>query len=285
MNIVTTTSVFPKEYPSQEALKRLCRIGYTVLDMAFDYCSYAGHPFMSEERAEWARELRREADRLGVRYTHSHAPGVASVLDRRLGWCMELCGILGIRYLVIHPVFRIDGENITDRETFIRVNAEAIRELLPKAQRHGVTILSENLLWGASIDPRIIADTVKEVGHPNFGWCFDTGHANCHKIPISVLRKVSVVPLSLHIHDNCGEGGRDEHLLPGDGTIDWRSFLDLLNEIGYGGELVLEAHHQSLEARDADRDAILSELLRRSRSMLAYSASGEQLCKALLQKS
>ena len=36
--IVTTTCVFPSQYPSEIVLDRLAAIGYTALDMGLDYC-------------------------------------------------------------------------------------------------------------------------------------------------------------------------------------------------------------------------------------------------------
>ncbi len=267
-NIVTTTSVFPPEYPADSALERLFHVGYTHLDMAFDYCTHPSSPFMGEGWREWAIALREKADRLGVRYTHSHACGDASSRSIAMLRCFEACEILGIRYLVAHPVFRVDGKIITDNAEFIRINAEAARELLPYAEKHGVILLSENILWGSSIYPTVIADLVREVNSPFFGWCCDTGHIHCSRVPMSDLRKVSVPPLSLHVQDNDGSG--DQHSLPGDGTIDWKEFMDILREIGYKGELVLEAHHQSLDAPDGERDTILSDLLCRAQKMRAY---------------
>ena len=76
------------------------------------------------------------------------------------------------------------------------------------------------------------------------------------------------VPLSLHIHDNFGIKW-DEHLIPGDGNIDWEQFLRILKQIGYPGEFVIEAHHQTLDTEDDKRDAILEELLRRAKKMTA----------------
>ena len=61
--------------------------------------------------------------------------------------------MLGVKYLVVHPIFKIDDEIIQDRDTFISVNAEAIRRWLPLAQERNVVLLSENILWGASADP------------------------------------------------------------------------------------------------------------------------------------
>ncbi len=165
----------------------------------------------------------------------------------------------------------MDGKTLTDNAEFIRINAEAVKGLLPYAEKHGVIILSENILWGSSIYPTVIADLVKAVNSPFFGWCFDTGHIHCSGVPMSDLRRVSAPPLSLHVQDNDGKG--DQHSLPGDGTVDWKEFLDILHEIGYQGELVLEAHHQSLEAPDGERDAILTQLLRRAEKLKSYFKS------------
>ena len=38
MYIVTTTDVFPPAYQAEDVLERLAAIGYTRLDMGFDYC-------------------------------------------------------------------------------------------------------------------------------------------------------------------------------------------------------------------------------------------------------
>lgn len=267
MNIVTTTSVFPKEHSSFGTLERLHRVGFSCLDLALDYCVWEGHPLRGDAWRAWAEELCEAARERGVRYTHAHAPWNASVWSDAARRCFDVCRMLGIRYMVVHPVHQKNGEVITEREEFIRVNADAVRRMLPYAEVCGVTVLSENLLWGASIDPRVIADLVREVDHPFFGWCYDTGHAHCNGIPSDCLRDASAVPLSLHVQDNSGTRGHDEHLLPGDGTIDWKRFLDVLKEIGYEGDLVLEAHHQSLDAADEAREEILAELLRRAEKM------------------
>ena len=270
MRIVTTTSVFPQNYFSDLALKRLATVGFSNLDMGFDYCTSAEHPFCGKDWREWARSLRTCADSLGVTYSHAHSGGDASVsmdyMHRALAACVEL----GIQYLVLHPIFRENGEIITDDEAFLRVNYEAYRTFLSDAEKNGVIILTENLLWGSSILPGVISELVKRVNHPNFGWCLDTGHLNCSGVTLDSVREVSVVPLSLHVQDNHGLPCQDEHLLPGDGTIDWRSFLELLHDIHYQGDLVLEAHHQSLHAPDDQREAILAELLRRAKKMNAY---------------
>lgn len=256
--IVTTTDVFEDGYPAEKAIDRLARLGYEGIDMGFDYWTFDGSPFASDDYLEWGRSLRKHADSVGIPYTHAHSPGDAGS-DKWVKRSIEVSALLGAKYLVVHPIFRIDGKIIEDKETFLSVNASAVRKWLPLLTEKDVVMLSENILWGASADPCIIADLVKEVDSPYFGWCFDVGHAWSSGFAPDIVKRCSVVPLSLHIQDNHGNG--DEHLIPGDGTIDFNLFFDSLKEVGYHGDCVLEAHHQSLEAPDTERDAILARLL------------------------
>lgn len=81
--------------------------------MAFDYCTHPASPFMGEGRREWAVSLRKQADAPGVSYTHAHACGDAASRSVPMLRCFEVCALLGIRYLVVHPIFQAEGKVIT----------------------------------------------------------------------------------------------------------------------------------------------------------------------------
>ncbi|MBQ6066287.1 MAG: TIM barrel protein [Clostridia bacterium] len=264
--IVTTTDVFEEGYDAATAVDRLAALGYEGVDMGFDYWTFDGSPFLADDYLAWAKGLKERADAAGIIYTHAHAPGEAD--SEHLGRSIKATAALGARYLVVHPIWRDkNGKTINSKLKFLQVNAEAIRQWLPMAEEYGVVLLSENILWGASSDPRVIAELVKKVGSDRFGWCFDVGHAWCSGYAPDVLKKCAVVPLSLHIQDNDGSG--DQHFIPGDGTIDWKAFTQTLREVGYLGDCVMEAHHQSLEAPDEERDEILARLLEKARELRA----------------
>ena len=262
--IVTTTDVFEDGYPAEKAIDRLARLGYEGIDMGFDYWVFDGSPFLADDYLDWVRGLRKHADEVGIPYTHAHAPGEADD-DQWVERSIEAAAVLGAKYLVIHPIFKSADEVIEDESEFIAINAKAIKKWLPLAKKRGVVLLSENILWGASSDPRIIASLVKEVDSPYFGWCFDVGHAWCFGYSPDIVKECGVVPLSIHIQDNHGNG--DEHLIPGDGTIDFDVFVSALKESGYRGDCVLEAHHQSLYAPDEEREGILARLLEVARDL------------------
>ena len=270
MYIVTTTDVFPPSYQAEDVLLRLARIGYTALDMGFDYCVGDDRLLAGDGWRERVIALRQQADALGVRYTHTHAPSHLGCRDQAQLRSFEAAALLGASSIVAHPIHEIDGRIIEDTDEFIRVNKPAVERILPLMEQYGLTLLCENVLWGASIHPKNITALVKAVNSPYFGWCYDTGHAHFYGIDPPVLRELDVMPLSLHIQDTHGPGYGDEHLMPGDGNIDWKVFLEILHEVGYTGELVLEAHHQSYVAPDEQKDEILAELLERAEKMNAY---------------
>ena len=285
MKIVTTTSVFPRGYSSMCALERLARVGFPCLDLAFDYCvapeelnpkpspylhTEAEYLFEGSDWKAWAKKLRMCADGLGVKYTQAHAPYGGECHSEMMVRSFEVCRILGIGQMVVHPVWR-DSENriLEDEEEFIKTNVEAMKPLLEVAEKNDVVILSENLLWGASIYPENISNLVEAISSPYFSWCWDIGHSNCFGISPKSIRNVKHVPKSLHIHDNHG-AGQDEHLFPGDGNIDWKEVLDTLKAIGYAGDVVMEAHHQSIETADEQREELLRNLLERCHKMQTY---------------
>ena len=272
MNIVTTTCVFPPEHSVERAVLRLAALGFRHLDLAIDYCvQNKDCPFSTDAWEPWAHALRALAEENGVSFTHSHAFGNAA-RGAELFRCFEVCRVLGAKYTVVHPIHkRADGSVIEGDDEFLSVNVPAYKALLEEAEKNHVIMLSENLLWGATIPPASISALVDEVNSPYFGWCYDAGHANARGTGSKALLDVKHVPFSLHIHDNLGR--RDDHMLPGDGNIDWKEFLDVLLEIGYKGDVVMEAHHQSLHAPDEEREAILAQLYERAEKMRAYLLS------------
>lgn len=269
MRIVNTTSVFPKCHDSFDALERLAKAGYDAVDMAFDYCVQSrDFPFMTDRYESWAYKLRDRAEELGVAYSHSHASFDASVRGQMPERTLCCTDIMGIEYIVVHPCCHIGDRLITDDEEFITHNKNMILSILELAEGHDITVLTENLLNGAGSRVVTVSQLVREVGCPHFGWCYDVGHHFSNGGGLADLLNVCTAPLSLHIHDN--HGNYDDHLIPGDGKIDWGELLRLLKTVGYKGDLVLEAHEQCKEAPDPLRDGILEDILRRSRKMLEY---------------
>jgi sugar phosphate isomerase/epimerase len=73
------------------------------------------------------------------------------------------------------------------------------------------------------------------------GVCLDLGHAHITTGVRDALATLSTRIVSVHAHDN--HGMKDEHLWPGDGTIDFPATADALNALPTPPAIVLEPGH------------------------------------------
>ena len=103
----------------------------------------------------------------------------------------------------------------------------SIEHLRAFAKPLGVRVLLENIPNELSTPERLI-EFIRTTHFDDMGVCFDTGHAHMMTDVPQAFEIVKAYVHSTHIHDNAKD--RDSHLWPGDGTIDWKQTLDLLND-------------------------------------------------------
>ncbi|MCL2195470.1 MAG: sugar phosphate isomerase/epimerase [Oscillospiraceae bacterium] len=108
--------------------------------------------------------------------------------------------------------------------------------LIARAQDVGVNIAVENMRFGLSLD--YVELLLETFDSPRFGYCFDSGHWNARRRDFDWLTRWPERLMALHLHDN--HGVDDEHLLPGDGTIDWPALMQKIAATGYTGATALE---------------------------------------------
>ena len=95
------------------------------------------------------------------------------------------------------------------------------------AKARGVTMALENTP-GEMATPANLKHFIEETRLQSLRLCFDVGHANLEGGVAAALEPVREMVATTHIHDNRGE--RDDHLLPYEGTIDWKAALAALPE-------------------------------------------------------
>src|SRR5664279_5495626 len=146
---------------------------------------------------------------------------------------LETAEHIPFRHLILHLGERDDGwspRTIEHAET-------ALEHLGAFARPLGVRLLVENLISEPTTPEHLV--TILELGHlTNVGVCLDLGHAH---ITVGIAEAISLLNTriqSLHVHDN--HGIKDEHLWPGDGTIEWPATARLLNDLKTPPAAVLE---------------------------------------------
>ena len=86
--------------------------------------------------------------------------------------------------------------------------------------------------------PGYLEYLIDHIDYDNVGICYDCGHDHCHFKDNFDFEYFRDKIFAIHIHDNHGE--KDEHLLPGDGSVDYDYVLDGLSIANYHSYLTFE---------------------------------------------
>ena len=99
------------------------------------------------------------------------------------------------------------------------------------------------------------AELFECVNHPRFGLTLDVGHLHCLNEPIGpTIRRWKDVLWNVHIEDM--RRGVHEHLVFGEGEIDFSDVLRTLHEIDYQAGIYVELSRHSHEAVETARKAL-----------------------------
>ena len=175
----------------------------------------------------------------------------------------EAAAELGVRHLVLHP--GPEREKKAPSVEFyhhLETASYSINKISKRCKELGITLLLENmlphLLCGRTQDMLYIMGAMDEI---NVGTCLDTGHAYLSQDLPSVVHKLSFHLSMVHVNDNNGTG--DDHLPPGEGSIDWPEVIAQLDSYNFRGPLIIE-----LSARHGtDYDKTMAEA-RKSRDFI-----------------
>jgi sugar phosphate isomerase/epimerase len=162
---------------------------------------------------------------------------------------LETAESIPFRNLILH--LGENGDEWSPRT--IEYAITALEHLGAFAHPLGVRLLVENLPSEPSLPERLMY--ILEAGHlDQVGVCLDLGHAH---ITVGVSDAISTLEkriVAVHVHDN--HGLKDEHLWPGDGSIDWPVTARKLNALATPPAIVLEishAHGGDVTAAELDR--------------------------------
>jgi sugar phosphate isomerase/epimerase len=105
----------------------------------------------------------------------------------------------------------------------------------------------------------VLLDIVDRYPADRVGICLDLGHAHIEETTISAVH--AAAPRLIHIHASDNRGEKDEHLVPGKGTIPWDGVMKALAEIDFDGPFTVELRDYTRGENPAyaDFDGILSE--------------------------
>lgn len=213
-----------------------------VVELADWFKSNELQPFSMHAPLFPDREMGR-AGAPGVNVIHAEKSRRIESMDE-IKRALEAAEILPLRNLVVHLGEQTDGwspRTIEHAQT-------ALEHLGAFARPLGVRVLVENLVSPATTPEHLML--ILEMGHlDNVGFCLDLGHAHMTVGVRDAIATFGRRIATVHVHDN--HGMRDEHLWPGDGTIDWKAAIEGLEKLADSPATVLEIHFNLYDPQTA----------------------------------
>ncbi|MGX9966166.1 sugar phosphate isomerase/epimerase family protein [Roseomonas sp. F4] len=239
---------FGARLPIEDAVAWSAASGVSVIDVRL---GDTGNVFSSFDAARIAG-VRRSTEAAGIQlglHTLSAvnaaetAPFLSEAVDEYLRRYIDLAGPLGAGWIVMHGGFHFTG----DYERRMAKGVERLKWLGDYARSRGVRLLLENMNpEPADAEVRYLACDVEECRYyfdrldpASIGWTFTANHA--HMLPIGIAGFFEAFGPTrmeeVRLADN--RGGKEEHLKPGDGTVDFEATFALIERAGYRGHYML----------------------------------------------
>jgi len=159
---------------------------------------------------------------------------------------------LGTHKVTVCPGHTLFGQSFENGWELLK---ESLGKLIEYAQQYDITLLLEPAHKMESDLVITVNDALKiirEVGSSNIGVLLDTGHCAVNKEAlVDCIKKITTSEYIFHIHIDDNNRVMDEHLIPGEGKINFISFLKELKKINYQGFLTIELGFQYTVDPDA----------------------------------
>jgi hypothetical protein len=151
---------------------------------------------------------------------------------------IEVAEVIPFRFLVIHA--GVPGDYYDEHK--FEGALTSIEHLRAFAKPLGVHLLLENIPNELTAPERLMK-LIQTLHYDDIGICLDLGHAHLEPGVESAIETMKPLIRSVHVHDN--HGTKDEHLWPGEGTIDWKHTVESLRTAPQVPALVLEIEGDS----------------------------------------
>ncbi len=226
-------SWFGLDLPLENRLNLIKKAGFSTTCLWYG----AEEDMVRNNQADFMPKLVRERgikiDNIHVPYNNtnyiwSEANDKREVIWRELSDGIIYCSKHDIPIMVMHPV---KGQAPPPPS---KDGLEFFRQLVKKAENQNITIALENVPAGNEH----LEYLFQQIPSPNLGFCYDSSHDNiATAFKRQALEKWGMRLATVHISDNMGKN--DDHLVPGQGNIDWTTVISHIPK-SYIGALLLE---------------------------------------------
>jgi sugar phosphate isomerase/epimerase len=239
----------PGSWPLEEAIEWAADHGFVRVDFNADTSpNYPGT--FTPSRVEAIRELAaRRGVQIGI-HTLSAVnmaeitPVMHAAVDEYVRQNFDLAAALGCGYVICHGGYHFSG----DKEARLTTAIERMRLATRLAEERGIDIYFENHNREpaeAEIHylPRDVAETRRffdAISSPRFRWAFNVAHSYLVPDgPDGFLAAFGAARIG-QVRLNDSRARFEEHLIPGEGVVDFRRIFARLAALGYTGPYTLD---------------------------------------------
>jgi len=245
-------------FPIDEAIRRIADLGYQGIELMFD----TPHAWPEDVTPRDLDAIRKVLDDTGLTISNVNAFMMNKISDPRQpywhpSWIepdeayrriridhtirsLTQAAALGVGHISTEPGGPIGGED--QRASATDLFVEMLEPVLTHAAKTGVKLLIEP-------EPGLLIETSDQflglrerIDSPALGLNLDIGHHFCvgESLPDSIVR---LAPHIDHVHvEDIAATRVHEHLVPGDGAIDFAAVFDAFNRAGYDGWVTVELY-------------------------------------------
>ena len=266
MIIGYSTNAFVK-FSLPEALQKIAGLGFRGVEIMCD----RPHLYPPDYRDEYLSRLKSLIEEYGLKITNLNSFTLFAVGDTYLpSWiepekerremriqhtlqCLKLADFLGCRNISVPPGGPLGG---LDREKAVSLFQRGLEEVAPVAEELGVKVLVEP-------EPALLLENtsefksfIKDVKSAAIGLNFDIGHFFCAGEDPSVAFEELFEWIG-HVHlEDIAETRLHNHLILGEGAIQFEHVFKTIIELGYTGDISLELYPYVDTPEEAGRESL-----------------------------
>lgn len=145
---------------------------------------------------------------------------------------LEMCSKNNIPMVIMHLTSKNEAPMYNEK------GLKRIKEIVDFAKKLNIKVAFENTKIKGYLEY-----VIQNIKNDNVGICYDAGHCHAHFNDEFNYKLFKNKIFAVHLHDN--DKSSDQHLIPFDGTIDWKHVISKLKECNYNGPVTLEISYRN----------------------------------------
>jgi|GEM_PF-652105 len=227
---ISISTCFDYNIPIDEQIKLIAKSGYSYISLG-----------ESEEHSQYLtkkgrKRLKGLLNEYNLKIDTIHGPRIDQFDSvNKLKQVSIAAKDLDVSIVVVHgSPFDFKQEEFLNRLEILLNNCKTI-EIIAKDM--GIVLALENVLPGPATN--LVRYALRELNPEYFGFCYDSSHGQIGETkPFNLIHELKDRLMVVHISDRIKEFV--DHVIPGEGIINWNGLAKSLKESSFKGSFVLE---------------------------------------------